>query len=172
MRDTEKIRELVARQGYVYPDKRIEQVLASSQCRYNHEDPELLDCYWTSCIHWEDFGCRCVDCHEDIAPALYSESPQEHTAAQTHDEPPEEIKCCNCSEIGHPEVFCPNYSQEEWEWMMRDSYTYSLRQGIEKEPLPEAGYGHLSQDEKFFLIRDRFWSHGRVFDIPSEIETK
>ena len=88
-----------------------------------------------------------------------------HTAAQTHDDPHEKTECRHCSEFGHPHIYCPNLSQEDWERMMRDSYTNCCKQGLEKEPLPEASYGHLTLEEKLFLILRTFWSHDVVSDI-------
>ena len=83
MRDFSALREAVARKGFSDIDTRnVDEFLDRYPCRYDHDDPEFLDCFWTSCEHLVDFGCRCVECNEIHAPALYSESSHQSNFAE------------------------------------------------------------------------------------------
>ena len=58
-----------------------DKLIASPQCRYDHDDPRFMDCFEARCDHIDHFGCRCAECNEEHATAFYSESPREYDSA-------------------------------------------------------------------------------------------
>ena len=73
MKDFRAIREEVLF-GLGWEQETFDELIASLQCRFSHDDPDFMDCFWASCDHTDHFGCRCVDCSEENAPVYYHES--------------------------------------------------------------------------------------------------
>ena len=59
-----------------------DKLIASPQCRYDHDDPEFLDCFQARCDHIDHFGCRCVECSDENAPIFYHGSEDIYYYAQ------------------------------------------------------------------------------------------